>query len=151
MTVRSEARAARSQESLVADGWQPLEAVGYTEFVGQVYFRSDGESMRYGFIAEERHKNRRSVIHGGVLAAFADRALALAGRRVNNNMPQATIELSVRFVDAAHIGEFIETAPEVVRKTRSVIFVRGILTAGGRAVASADGIWKILAPPKTAS
>lgn len=131
-------------ESLMAEGWQKLDPGSFVEIVGQIYFKRDGDAIRYGFITEPRHRNRRGVLHGGVLAAFADRTLALAGRRVNDELPQATIELSIRFVDAIHEGEFVEAIPEVVRKTRSIIFVRGTLMAGSRIVATADGVWKIL-------
>lgn len=146
MTVSDHAPPGHTHESLLAEGWKPLDSGAYIELVGQVYFKEDGGNTRYGFMTEQRHKNRRGVIHGGVLAAFADRALAMGGRRVNDDLPQATIELSIRFIDAVQIGEFIDLVPEVVRKTRSIIFVRGTLTAGSRTVATADGIWKVLAP-----
>lgn len=135
-----------TQDSIISDGWRPLDPTGFIEIVGQIYFKEDGDTVRYGFIADPRFKNRRSVLHGGYLSAFADRTLALAGRRVNNSGPQATIELSVRFIDAVQIGEFVESVPEVVRKTRSVIFVRGTMMVGSRLVATADGIWRIFAP-----
>ncbi len=35
---------------------------------------------------------------------------------------------------------------EIVRKTRSLVFIRGQLTVGARVVLAADGIWKILSP-----
>lgn len=135
-----------TQDSIISDGWRPLDPTGFIEIVGQIYCKEDGDTVRYGFIADPRFKNRRSVLHGGYLSAFADRTLALAGRRVNNSGPQATIELSVRFIDAVQIGEFVESVPEVVRKTRSVIFVRGTMMVGSRLVATADGIWRIFAP-----
>jgi acyl-coenzyme A thioesterase PaaI-like protein len=135
-----------AHEFLIAAGWRPLDPGGFIEIVGQIYCKEDGDSIRYGFIADPRFKNRRSVLHGGYLSAFADRTLALAGRRVNNSGPQATIELSVRFIDAVQIGEFVESVPEVVRKTRSVIFVRGTMMVGARIVATADGIWRIFSP-----
>jgi acyl-coenzyme A thioesterase PaaI-like protein len=131
-------------ESLVAAGWQPFSTPGFHEVVGQLYTKECGDSIHFGFIADLVHKNRRDVLHGGYLAAFADRTLALTGRRVNDGMPQATIELSLRFIDAVRIGEFVVCVPEVVRKTRSLIFVRGTLLVGSRVVATADGIWKIL-------
>jgi acyl-coenzyme A thioesterase PaaI-like protein len=140
------APSAVTHDRLVAEGWSPLEPGSFTEIVGQIYFKEDSDKIRYGFIADSRFKNRRSVLHGGYLSAFADRTLALAGRRVNNSGPQATIELSVRFIDAVQIGEFVESVPEVVRKTRSVMFVRGTMMVGSRVVATADGIWRIFAP-----
>jgi len=140
----AEAPAPPDTAALLARGWRPLGAQDYIELVGQVYSRDEEGGTRFGFFAEPRHRNRRSVIHGGVIAAFADRALASAGRLANNGLAQATIELSVRFIDAVQIGDFVEAKPEVVRKTRSVIFVRSTLNVGARIVATADGIWKVL-------
>ena len=145
MTVKDGVPLAPNHEALLADGWKLLETGGFIELVGPVYFQQNGEDIRYGFTTEARHKNRRGVVHGGVLAAFADRTLAMAGRRVNDDLPQATIELSVRFIDAVQVGEFVASVSEVVRKTRSIIFVRGTLTVGSRIVATADGVWKVLA------
>jgi acyl-coenzyme A thioesterase PaaI-like protein len=42
------------------------------------------------------------------------------------------------------IGDFVEAHCEIVRITRSIIFMRGTLMVGDRVVASASGVWKIL-------
>ena len=144
MDDQNEALKEPTRDELLAAGWKPLDTGAFIELVGEVYAKQDGKDIYYGFIAKPKHQNRRGVLHGGVLAAFVDRALALAGRRINDDLPQATIELSLRFIDAVRIGEFVKSKQEVVRKTRSVIFVRGTLMAGERVVATADGIWKIL-------
>lgn len=136
--------AAPTLESLLADGWAVANTPGFIELVGPILAREDGGRLRLGFLASAKHENRRGVVQGGMLATFCDRSLAMASRRVNNDEPQATIELSIRYIDAMRIGEFAEIEPQVVRKTRSVIFVRGTVTVGSRVVATADGIWKFL-------
>ena len=135
-----------TNEALFADGWEPLDPADFVEIVGQIFVREDNGGIRYGFIAEPRFKNRRNVLHGGYLTAFADRTLALTSRRAIDDGAQATIEMSVRFIDAVQIGEFVESVAEVVRKTRAVTFVRGTMMVGSRIVATADGIWRILTP-----
>ena len=50
----------------------------------------------------------------------------------------------MQFVSAAQIGDFVETQPEVVRRTSALVFMRGTLSAGPRIVAIANGVWKIL-------
>ena len=45
-------------------------------------------------------------------------------------------------------GEFITCTPELVRRSRQLIFMRGLLCAGERTLASADGIWKVLDLPE---
>ena len=42
------------------------------------------------------------------------------------------------------IGEFVEAHCEVMRVTRSLIFMRSTLMVGDRLVAMASGVWKIL-------
>ena len=61
-----------------------------------------------------------------------------------------TAQMQVQFVAAAKVGELITCQPEVVRKTSSLVFVRGLIEAGGRTVASADGMFKLLDPAKFA-
>jgi acyl-coenzyme A thioesterase PaaI-like protein len=48
------------------------------------------------------------------------------------------------FVGAVKPGEFLECDAEVVRITRSLVFIRGIVRVGDRQVLAADGVWKIL-------
>jgi acyl-coenzyme A thioesterase PaaI-like protein len=48
------------------------------------------------------------------------------------------------------IGEFVEAKCEVVRRTRSLIFMNAELVVGDRVVATAKGIWKALGKPKPA-
>lgn len=134
-----------SVQSLLADGWKSADRPGFIELVGPMLYRDDGDKLRLGFLATQKHGNSRGVVQGGMIATFCDRSLAMGSRRVNNDLPQATIELNIRYIDAVQLGEFVEIAPEVVRKTRSVVFMRGTVTAGGRIVATADGIWKVLA------
>ena len=64
---------------------------------------------------------------------------ATAGRK-----PCTTVQLSTQFISPARIGDFVEGRAEVLRATRTVVFVRGLLTVGDRTVVSAEGVWKIL-------
>ncbi len=61
----------------------------------------------------------------------------------------STIQFEMQFLSSARIGEFIELRPEVVRRTASLVFLRGVLTADVRSVAAASGIRKRVrrAPP----
>ncbi|MBJ6128091.1 PaaI family thioesterase [Microvirga splendida] len=117
---------------------------GLMTLVGPLWQHGEGESLRFGFVAEEKHLNRRGVVHGGMLMAFADQALGLTAREVNGGLPQATIQLDTQFIAPVGVGEFVEVAAQVVRRTRSILFMRGTLVVGERAVASAQGIWKVL-------
>lgn len=127
----------------LAAGWEPVDDPGFMGLVGPIFRRGRGDYDEYGFVAEAKHANMIDVVHGGMLMAFADRAFGrtawqAAGRSV------ATIQFDMQFVSAAQIGEFVETQPEVVRRTSALVFMRGTLSAGTRIVAIAHGVWKIL-------
>ena len=144
MSLREDSPTAPTVEILLAEGWTSIESEGFIGLIGPLLYREEGASIRFGFVAEPKHENRRGVVQGGMIAAFADRSLALGCQKANNYLPQATIALNVRMIDAVHVGEFVEMDCEVVRKTRSVVFMRGTLKAGSRIVATADGMWKLL-------
>jgi acyl-coenzyme A thioesterase PaaI-like protein len=127
-----------------AAGWEPYPEEGFIGLVGPFWQKQEGESIRYAFLAEPKHHNRRGVVQGGMLMTFADRTLGMAAWYANGRRPQATVQLDVHFVDAVQIGEFVEAHNEVVRLTRSMVFMSGTLVVGSRIVATAKGIWKIL-------
>ena len=125
-------------------GWEVLETSGFISLVGPLWTRRDGDDLVFGFLAEPKHHNRRGVVQGGMLMTFADRALGTTAWYANGRRPQATVQLDVHFVDAVAIGEFVEAHCEIVRRTRSVMFMRATLTVGARVVATAAGVWKVL-------
>ena len=129
----------------VQEGWVPRDdEPGFMVLIGPLWQQGEGESLTFGFLAEDRHLNRRGVVHGGMLMAFADQALGLTAREVTGGLPQATIQLDTHFIAPAIAGEFITVKAEVVRRTRSILFMRGTLEVGDRAVASLQGLWKVL-------
>lgn len=134
------------------EGWRPYSDEGFIGLVGPLWERPCGESLRYAFLAQPKHHNRRGVVQGGMLMTFADRAMGMTAWHANGQRPQATVQLDVHFVDAVQIGEFVEARCEVVRRTRSMLFMRATLVVGERIVATAHGLWKALegkpaAPP----
>ena len=125
-------------------GWEPYGDEGFIGLVGPFWSRPSGDSFLYAFMAEAKHENRRGVVQGGMLMTFADRSMGMTCWYANARQPQATVQLDVHFVDAVAIGEFVEAKCQVVRRTRSLIFMSGELTVGERVVATANGVWKAL-------
>ena len=80
-----------------------------------------------------------------MLTTFADQAMGMTARTRTGGKKHATIELNMQFVGSVRLGEFVEAQCEVVRATRSIVFMRAKMVVGTRIVATASGIWKILA------
>jgi len=123
-------------------GWSTHADEGFIEHVGPIWERRDAGELRYGFVADPKHANLLGVVQGGMLMTFADRALGLRAWEAAGGTPCVTVQFEMQFLSSGRIGEFIELHPEVVRSTTSLVFLRGVLTAGSRSVAAASGIWK---------
>jgi uncharacterized protein (TIGR00369 family) len=124
--------------------WQPRLTNDFSHFVGPVLEHVEDGRRVFAFQADERHANDRGVVHGGMLMTFADQAF---GEQVLDTVGRklcATVKLNTQFIAAVLVGDFVEGRAEIVRATRSLVFVRGMLTVGDRSVAAIDGIWKVL-------
>jgi acyl-coenzyme A thioesterase PaaI-like protein len=139
-----EARMIETVEELAARGWQRDMVGGFSALVGPIWRRDTDDGPRYAFTIGEHHLNGNGVVHGGMLMTFIDQSIGWMVWRAIDRAPCATIQLNSHFVDAGRHGDFVEAHTEIVRRTASLLFTRGHLTAGGRTLLSADGIWKVL-------
>lgn len=129
----------------VPDGYEPEpEDNAFVALVGPVFRKTDGDRARFLFDAQEKHRNPRGVVHGGMLMTFMDNLLAHVVTRAVGDARKATMSLSCDFVAPARPGQRIEGAGEVTRVTRSMVFARGAITADGATVATGAGVWKLL-------
>lgn len=134
-----------SPVDLSALGWSALEDHGFIGLVGPIWRKTfDDGRVRYGFSADTRHTNLLSVVQGGMLMTFADRAMGLAAWAAVDGAPCATVQFSAQFMASGKIGAFLEIEPVVVRRTASLVFVSGSVTHADDVVLHAHGTWKIL-------
>jgi acyl-coenzyme A thioesterase PaaI-like protein len=127
-----------------AAGWRQFPDEGFFGLVGPLWTRQPGDTPLYAFKAEPKHHNRRGVVQGGMLMAFADRSMGMTCWYANDKQPQATVQLDVHFIDAVQIGEFVEAKCRLVRRTRVLVFMEADIVVGERIVATAKGVWKTL-------
>lgn len=129
----------------VPDGYEPEpEDNAFLALVGPVFRKTDGDRARFLFDAQDKHRNPRGVVHGGMLMTFMDNLLAHVITRAVGGARKATMSLSCDFVAPARPGQRIEGVGEVTRVTRSMVFARGAITADGATVATGAGVWKLL-------
>src|ERR1051326_7112563 len=112
--------------------------------LGPVYEAGEKGARRFLLCVDGRHVNMRGVIHGGMLMTFADLALGQAVWDFTDWAPSVTINMQSQFLKPARSGDRIEVLPELVRKTRSLVFVRGDFKVNGETIFSASSIWKLL-------
>lgn len=133
----------------VPDGFIALPTTGgYNEVNGPYYARRIGDDLCLGFRVEPRHTNPRGGCHGGMLMLLADVQLPLAAR-YQTDIDDAflpTVNLTGDFLAAPNLGDWVQGRAEVVRVTRNLVFVQGVLSVDGNPVLRANGIFKRIGP-----
>jgi uncharacterized protein (TIGR00369 family) len=119
---------------------------GFSSHIGPFYEIKLAGGMRRALALDARHLNPEGVVHGGVLSSFADFTLYRAiGDELGHELRFATITLNLQFLAAAKAGVWLYGEGLVLRRTRDLIFASGELFTDDRSVATASGIWKLLA------
>lgn len=138
---------------LEAAGWRRLPAVRYSAALGPSWVIVREGVLTVALEAQDHLANDNlGIVHGGAMMTFADMALGCAIGHANNFVANfVTVQLSCNLVAAGRVGQLITCNPEIVRMTSSLIFVRGIIGAEGKSLATADGIFKFLEPAKMAA
>ena len=129
----------------VPDGFVPFEQQGpFLEHIGPIHVHEDGEELRLGLRAEERHANHRGTVQGGVLSTFADFALGRAiDADAEDDKDRATVSLTVDFLKPAKPGDWIESTTRVDRVGGTLAFADCSLAVGGREVVRARAVWVV--------
>lgn len=134
-----------ASQTAVPDGFKPVLFANnpFLEQVGPLFGRLDGKDFVLGFRVETRHCNPGGTCHGGMLMTLADMLLIL-GTNVQTEVHRymTTVSATVDFLAPAPAGSWLEGRVQVLRTTRSLIFVQGTLALDGAAVMRTSGILK---------
>jgi acyl-coenzyme A thioesterase PaaI-like protein len=107
---------------------------------GPYFHREDGAQA---FFALKRHCNGIGLIHGGMLSAFLDGLLAGAAARGGGGSP-VTMHLSIDFLGMGRAGEWVIGEASLTRAASDVAFAEGRAHVGGRTLARATGVFKLM-------
>jgi uncharacterized protein (TIGR00369 family) len=118
-----------SQEVAVPEGFELLPlGFGYTDTLSPLYRRVNGEELRLGMIVGKQHSNIMGICHGGALMTLADIAGASWANMARGRVAGApTINLSIDFISAAKLGQWVEARSEGVELKRLFGFARGVI------------------------
>lgn len=125
-------------------GWTTwsLGSDPYETAIGPFYFRMDGERIRCAFQPRREHLNGGGTIHGGALMSFADFALFGIAHKALNGAHAVTLTCNSEFIGAGALEGVVEAEGEILRDTRSVVFIRGLVTQASRPLLSFSGTLK---------
>lgn len=117
----------------------------YETLLGPFCFREEADGrIRAAFQPQPHHLNGGGALHGGCLMSFADFSLFAIAHHNLQGVFAVTLTFNSEFIASGDASAWVEAQGEVVRDTRSVVFVRGMLTQAGRPLLSFSGVLKKL-------
>jgi uncharacterized protein (TIGR00369 family) len=127
-------------------GWLSWNMVDDTRFNGQVLgkmlVRSVGAARaEIRMFPERRHTNLMDNVHGGTTLSFIDVAL-FAGSRMFGLIETGTavtVDLAVQFIGAGKAHQPLDAEVELLKETRRLLFLRGIVFQGDERIAAFSG------------
>ena len=95
---------------------------------------------------QRHHLNGMGALHGGALMSFADFALFAIAHHSLVDTTAVTLTCNSEFIAAGGVDGWVEAEGEVVKETKSIIFVRGLLRQNGTVLLAFSGVLKKLKP-----
>jgi acyl-coenzyme A thioesterase PaaI-like protein len=123
--------------------WQLLDDRRYNaQILGKMLVRSEGEGRaRLRMFPTIRHSNLGNNLHGGTTLGFIDVALFGAARMFGLIEAGAavTLDLSTQFLGSGAVDIPLDAEVELLRETRRLLFLRGLILQGDNRLAAFAG------------
>ena len=118
---------------------------GFMKHLGGLELKQIGDTQ-YEFIVEvkEMHLNTGKIAHGGFLSTIADTGMGTAAHKVAGDKRCVTINLDMKFISAGQLGDKLKGNVNILKKTKTLVFINCEISNDKDIVVSASGTWKIL-------
>ncbi len=131
----------------IPKGFEPRRfGDGFIAANGPLYVKKLNPGIVLGFRVEPRHCNPMGICHGGMIATFCDMLLPISAHYLSADLARRflpTINLQIDYLAASPKGAWVQGEAQLLRSTRSLVFMQGVVSADGQPVARASGIFKI--------
>jgi uncharacterized protein (TIGR00369 family) len=127
-------------------GWLTWDVADKARFnaaaMGKLLVRQEGDNVcRLRMVPGVQHANLPGSVHGGVILALVDIALfaTLWVRSRGDSSRAVTLEVHNQFIGAGELGQPLDAVTEVIKQTRRLAFMRGMIVQGDSLVAAFTG------------
>lgn len=113
-----------------------------SQALGKMIVRKDGDDKaRVRMFPAKKHSNLIDTVHGGAILGFIDVSLFAASRIFGlfEIGSAVTLDLSTQFIGAGKIDQPMDAQVELLKETRRLVFLRGLILQGETRVAAFSG------------
>lgn len=111
---------------------------------GPLWTRRTEQGWQYGLHTVAKHLNPAGVVHGGALLTLADHVMSAVAWEVCERQPCLTLDMSAQFLSSARSGDWLTATAQVVRSSRSLIFMEVALSVENKVIFKAQALLKIV-------
>ena len=127
----------QSRRSPLTDPWEPI------------YSKQTADALILGLRLATPHTNARGFVHGGLIAALADKAMGHScGHKMGGSHSLVTVGMSIDFISSAQIGQWLTVETEVIKTGATLCFAQCFVTADDVVIARANATLRVV--PKKA-
>jgi uncharacterized protein (TIGR00369 family) len=121
--------------------WRLRDTTRYNAFLGPLLVRMEGNAARVRMLPLRQHTNLQDSIHGGTTMGFADVALFAAARMMGliEAGSAVTLDMSFQFIGTGRPDVHLDAEVDLLRETRRLIFMRGLVVQGEARLAAFSG------------
>ena len=118
---------------------------GFMQNIGDLSFKKiDEANFEYSIKILENCLNTGGIAHGGFIATIADTGMGNAAHIAAGNTRAVTVNLDIKFISAGKQGDILVGKIEILKKTKTLVFINCKILNSKGIVATASGTWKIL-------
>lgn len=123
----------QNRRSPLTDPWEPI------------YSKQTADAIVLGLRLARPHTNARGFVHGGLIAALADKAMGHSCvRKMRKTCSLVTVGLSIDFINSAQIGQWLTVETDVIKTGGTLCFAQCFVTADGVVIARANGTFRVV-------
>jgi len=133
--------APHTRKSPLTDPWEPL------------YAKIVDSALVLGVRIRQAHCNARGFAHGGLISALADNAMGhsvigtLRRKEGNSAANAVTVSLTLDFLGAVQVGQWLEIVPRVLKAGSNLGFADCLVLADGQPVARGNATFRVYSAP----
>ena len=118
---------------------------GFMQNIGDLSFKKiDETNYEFNIKVEEKFLNTGKIAHGGFIATIADTGMGNGAHIAAGNKRSVTVNLDIKYISAGKLGDNLVGKVEVLKKTKTLVFINCKILNSKGIVATASGTWKIL-------
>jgi uncharacterized protein (TIGR00369 family) len=124
---------AQSRRSPLTDAWEPI------------YSKQTPNAIILGLRLATPHTNARGFVHGGLIAALADKAMGHScAHRLRGVYSLVTVSMSIDFIASAQIGQWLTVETDVIKTGNTLCFAQCFAKADDVTIARGNATFRVV-------